>query len=306
MINDMLDKVIIGFIDRAITQYTNILLKYAGEQEPFTIFKNILSPILTMKNPRISTYLWIIDRYMRETGVSDKYFNSREAEYLLIDHGLTNQLIEEVKILSIHGVSDLASRILTVMANINRFELIDVKELTVYRRRIPEILSMPVPPWTDEGRMVDLLGNGDRVVVLPGSITLSWLIKGLNYYFRLRGIKAYYMVCSDPYQDYINRRNIHRVLKSINPGMIEFIDCSNSYGLARRILGVKELVVITSYYAILFLIDSMRNGLDTGSSYDNILLVFNPIDTPLEKVFRHKRQIVTRFGELINMFHYYK
>ncbi len=251
-----------------------------------------------MKKPSLHRYAWLSDQYLRKTGISTKYYVNLETKYMLIDKMLTDQLINEIKTLILQGASSIASRILFIAANLNTFTSKNIEELIIYSRRLPEILSIPVPPWADTGRIIDLVSSNEQIRIFLGSFTTAWIIKGLTYYLKSMSINLEYIICAEEYRDYINSSNVYRFFERDKRHEIVIIKCSNPREILSILQSNNAYVLSLNYLSILTALDHI-NELNNAS---NTLLLFNPSNTPLEKVFNNKKQIIISVEDLINIF----
>ncbi|MET1159911.1 MAG: hypothetical protein ABWW65_03025, partial [Thermoprotei archaeon] len=196
-----------------------------------------------------------------------------------LHHILKKALVEESNILRIQGAFSVLSRLLFLTAVVNPIIHIE-PDLTKYIFKINSILSMPVPPKASDAKVLDLLKSGDSVTVVTGSIYSVWVLQVLIDEMLNMGIKPDVLICSQEYELNISSKNYMRYFREyIDRKIVKIYDC-----LTR----ITELYDLTDTITIILNNLVLYKILDTIRHYrgsDNILLAFNPLNTPLQLVF---------------------
>jgi len=241
-------------------------------------YKNMLSIVVNIDKIELAKTALLIEKYSRSVPSIKEYYDLEEASYIELHYVLRKALLDEVGIMRIQGASALLSRLLFLLAVTNPVIHYRI-DLTKYLSYLNTVLSMPVPPRASEAKVVDLLKPGDRIGVVVGSIYSLWILEVFLREALDEGFKISLYICSEEYELNANRRNYTRYLR----GLLEEVDIAvvNCVECLEREALQNELLVVTNNLAVLSIIDC----LSTDKSLDNTLLLFNPINTPLQEVF---------------------
>ncbi len=169
--------------------------------------------------------------------------------------------------------------------------------------RVNELLKIPIPPWAENARIIDLLNPGSKVLFFLGSILTSWIIGSILDILHEKKVEMNIMVCRQEYEDYVNLQNAYSLFGD-HAQNIYAVDCSKAEAIIDQWSHGHDLVVNSNYLSILSLIDGLiANNIPADISSQGILFVFNPKDTPMYRLARFGQfSVVASLEELIDLF----
>ncbi len=252
-----------------------------GDEKIWLHYRNLAALMLTMNNPRPYKFLVLANKYVYSTNTGRRYYGMNEAEYLEVNNQLVKSLSDEVSILKIQGAETLLSRLLFLLASINRIE-IPRDTLLNYFSKINTILSIPTPPKASNARIIDLATEQSRIGLFVGTVNTWWVISVLIRLLAEKNIGYELIVFDNSFEDYITSNNISRYIQ----GQDIKTSIAKQEHLSIEELGRKyDLLFIANYLAVMKIIEEYLCLGEKIMYGENTLLVFNPIGTPLEEVF---------------------
>ncbi len=269
------EDILIRIIEKIIEHKISILLSTdLSPRNKYEHLKNMFSIVINIDIPSIYRTAYMLEKYMQTIDQVKKLYEVREATYITIHYNLRKNLYEEVEILKIQGAETLLSRILFLAASINK--LIGLTPLpSKYLLNLNKILSMPVPPSSEEARTLDLINPGNRICIFPGSINLLWIYVVVIKELMRKGYNITLYVSKESYEDSLYRGNVTRYINELDSIDIFFTEPCREILCNRRC----ALSIIANIPCIYYILDN----LETLDNLGNTLLVFNPIKTPLEE-----------------------
>jgi len=244
-------------------------------------YKNLLTIASSLETASLTQIALLTNKYLYKTGIANHYYTNEEISYINVHYRLVKTLSEEASVLKIQGVESLLSRILFLLASINR-HMLDTKLLLEYAKKINTILSIPTPPWTDEARRIDLLEPGSRIHIFPGTVLSTWILSTLTELLDKQEIETNIMLCNEPYEDYLTINRLSRFYEFRNK-TISTIDCKNILQYIRDIEAKSDLIISYNNLLVYDILDHYfleKNVPDI----DKVLILINPIGTPLEEI----------------------
>jgi len=270
---------LIEFMEKIISTRLYTLLETSiREEEKYQHYRNLISIIIGLDKPSVYKTAFLSEKYLRSIPEIRKYYELKEANYLEIHSILRKALYDEVKILNIQGAESLLSRILFLLASISHI-LPYAPDLSKYILQLSNILAIPVPPKADEAKAIDLLKPGEEIDLFVGDIHSFWIIEVLTSILNNRGYYVKLIFCLEEYETNINYNNYKRYIQLLGNKesiQVDFIKCSQLN--SSTYLGEETFIIINNLilYHIIDNIDKLHGS--------NIYLVFNPNNTPLQKI----------------------
>jgi hypothetical protein len=252
-----------------------------GDEKIWLHYRNLVALMLTMNNPQPYKFLVLANKYVYSTSTGRRYYGMIEAEYLEVNNQLVKSLFDEIGILKIQGAETILSRLLFLLASINRIE-VTRDTLLNYFSKINTILSIPTPPKASNARIIDLATEQSRIGLFIGTVNTWWVISVLIRLLAEKNIDYELIVFDNSFEDYITSNNINRYMQDQGVKIsIAKQEHLNIEELGRRY----DLLFIANYLAVMKIIEEYICIGEKTIYGENILLVFNPINTPLEEVF---------------------
>jgi hypothetical protein len=252
-----------------------------GDDKIWLHYRNLVALMLTMNNPQPYKFLVLANKYVYSTNTGRRYYGIVEAEYLEVNNQLVKSLFDEISILKIQGAETILSRVLFLLASINRIE-VTRDTLLNYLSKINTILSIPTPPKASNARIIDLATEQSRIGLFIGTVNAWWVINVLIRLLAEKNIDYELIVFDDSFEDYITFNNINRYIQNQEAKIsIAKQEHLNIGELSKRY----DLLVIANYLAVMKIVEEYLCLGEKTMYGENTLLVFNPISTPLEEVF---------------------
>lgn len=268
----------------------------------FEVLRGLASLIVVMESPRTTPYSIASYRYVQDTAETTNH-GIEINNYLKMHDILSRRLNEELKYLMIQGYESIGSKLLFILASMVKWTPLTVAEVVKYANRINELLQIPIPPWAESARVIDLLNPGSKVLFFLGSILTSWIIGSIIGILHEKRVEIDMMVCLQEYEDYINLQNAYSLFGNYTQN-IYAVDCGKPENIIDQWCHGHDLVVNSNYLSILSLIDALiADRISTNVLSQGILFVFNPKDTPMYRLVKFGQlSVVASLEELINLF----
>lgn len=273
---------LISMIHYVLSARTRVIITNKKPLEkPFEHYRNLLTIVSTLEEASLTRIALLTNRYLYKTGIADHYYTNEEISYINVHYRLVKTLSEEASILKIQGVESLLSRILFLLASTNR-HMLDTKLLLEYAKKINTILSIPTPPWTDEARRIDLLEPGSKIHVFPGTILSTWILSTLFELLEKQEIETNIILCDEPYEDYLTINRLSR-FHEFRDKTMSTINCRNILQYIKSIEPKSDLIISYNNILVYDILDHFFLGKNIPD-LDKVLILINPIGTPLEEV----------------------
>ncbi len=266
------------------------------------MLRGLASLIVVMEYPKTTSFSVASYKYVRDTAETVDY-RIEINNYLKMHNILSRRLDEELKYLKIQGYESVGSKLLFILSSMVRWSPLMVTEVVKYANRVNELLKIPIPPWAENARIIDLLNPGSKVLFFLGSILTSWIIGSILDILHEKKVEINIMVCRQEYEDYVNLQNAYSLFGD-HAQNIYAVDCSKAEAIIDQWSHGHDLVVNSNYLSILSLIDGLiANNIPADISSQGILFVFNPKDTPMYRLARFGQfSVVASLEELIDLF----
>ncbi len=226
--------------------------------------------------PYSDTFLVKAHRYMEKYREYRLYYDRIRVLLLNTLQALEKRLREEIGFLRAQGIESIISRIIYLMAVLNCDE-------SLYRRyldplKIQKILSVPPAPWAQHCKIFDFIAGDTRLNILPGGVIQLWALKVLLEELSSRGVSSRIYLPATRLLDYISNIdyfdgiNDKAEIVPYNPEKLREI--ISYLGEKQELVLVSNMLGIASITTLLHI---------EGETYDNIYLLFNPIETRLAR-----------------------
>jgi len=216
--------------------------------------------------------------YMEKYREYRQYYDKIRSTMLDVSRVLERRLREEIVFLKAQGIESIISRITYLLAVLNCDEKLYYRYLDPLK--IQKIMSVPPTPWAQHSKIFDFITGDTQIDLIPGGTIQLWVLKILVEELVDREITPRIHVPSKQITDHIDYDTLRITLTkkdmikitSYNPERIRELITS---------LGEKgEPVLVSSPLGLAAITTLLYKE---NKTYDNIYLLFNPMETKLAK-----------------------
>ncbi len=263
----------IAVFNQFIDSFTRKALLLSNSRDIDEALKNIylLSHVIY---PYSDSFLVKTHRYMEKYREYRRYYDRIKALLLNTSQALEKRLREEIGFLKAQGIESIISRIIYLMAVLNCDE-------PLYRRyldplKIRKILSVPSTPWAQHSKIFDFITEDTHLNIIPGGVIQLWALKILLEELNSRGVSSRIYLPATRLLDYISSVDYFEGINNeaevvpYNPEKLREIIAH--LGEKHELVLVSNILGIASITTLLHIEDK---------TYDNIYLLFNPMETRL-------------------------
>ncbi len=263
----------IAVFNQFIDSFTRKALLLSNSRDIDEALKNIylLSHVIY---PYSDSFLVKTHRYMEKYREYRQYYDRIRALLLNTSQALEKRLREEIDFLKAQGIESIISRIIYLMAVLNCDE-------PLYRRyldplKIQKILSVPSTPWAQHSKIFDFITEDTHLNIIPGGVIQLWALKILLEELNSRGVSSRIYLPATRLLDYISSVDYFEGINNeaevvpYNPEKLREIIAH--LGEKHELVLVSNILGIASITTLLHIEDK---------TYDNIYLLFNPMETRL-------------------------
>ncbi len=267
----------IAIFNQFIDSFTRKAILLSNPRDIDEALKNIylLSHVIY---PYSDTFLVKTHRYMEKYREYRQYYDRTKALLLNTSQALEKRLREEIGFLKAQGIESIISRVIYLMAVLSCDE-------PLYRRyldplKIQKILSVPPTPWAQHSKVFDFIAEDTHLNIIPGGVIQLWPLKVLLEELNSRGVSSRIYLPETRLLDYISINNIDYFegindkaeIVPYNPEklreIITYLGEKHEPALVSNMLGIASITTLLH---------------TEGKTYDNIYLLFNPIETRLTR-----------------------
>lgn len=263
----------IAIFNQFIDSFTRKALLLSNPRDIDEALKNtyLLSHVIY---PYSDTFLVKTHRYMEKYREYRQYYDRIRALLLNTSQALEIRLREEIGFLKAQGIESIISRIIYLTAVLNCDE-------PLYRRyldplKIQKILSAPPTPWAQHSKIFDFITEDTHLNIIPGGVIQLWALKILLEELDSRGVSSRIYLPATRLLDYISSvdyfEGVYNEAEVVPYNPEKLREIITHLGEKHEPVLVSNMLGIASITTLLHIEDK---------TYDNIYLLFNPMETRL-------------------------
>ena len=228
--------------------------------------------------PYTDTLLVKTHIYMEKYREYRQHYDRIRSSMLNISRVLERRLREEIIFLKAQGIESIISRITYLIAVLNCDEKLYDRYLDPLK--IQKILSVPPTPWAQHSKIFDFIAGDTHINIIPGGTIQLWALKILLEELINKGITPRIHIPTKQVTDHIDHNILRNVFTRRDKIEITSYNPEKIRELIMRLGETGEPVLVSSPLGLAAITTLLYKK---NKTYDNIYLLFNPMETKLAK-----------------------